>query len=115
MKIARLVLFGIVLAVVLSVCGALLSAGGHNFALMMVLFPWAMLLAGSFTQLAWWLPFVVLVLLQFPIYFVLPRVVGKGRAVFWGAITVLALVHVAGIVWCFAEDRSDSWKLLFRW
>ena len=115
MRIGRLVLIGIVVGVVLAVCGAVLSAGGHNFALMMVFFPWAMLLAGSFTQLAWWLPFVVLVLLQFPIYLVLPHVVGKARAAFWATISVLALVHIAGIVLCFAEEHSESWRVLFRW
>ena len=51
MRIGRLVLFGIVLGVVLAVCGAVLSAGGHNFVLMMLFFPWPMLLASLFTQL----------------------------------------------------------------
>ena len=115
LRIGRLVLLGIVVGVVLSLCGAVLSAGGHNFALMMLFFPWPMLLAASFKQLVWWLPFVVLVLLQFPIYFVLPRMVGNGRATFWGVVTVLALVHIAGIVLCFVEDRSESWRVLLRW
>ena len=115
MRIGRLVLFGTVLGIALAVCGAVLSAGGHNFVLMMLFFPWPMLLASSFRQLAWWLPFVVLVLLQFPIYFVLPPVVGNGRSTFWGIVTVLALVHIAGIVLCFAADRSESWRVLFRW
>lgn len=111
----RPVLVGIVVGVVLAICGAVFSAGGHNFVLMMVFFPWVMLLAGLFTQLAWWLPFVVLVLLQFPIYFVLPRLVGKGRGFFWSTVSVLALVHLAGIAMCFATDRADSWKVLLSW
>ena len=114
-NLLRPILVGIVVGVVLAVCGAVFSAGGHNFVLMMVFFPWPMLLVGLFTQLAWWLPFVVLVLVQFPIYFVLPRLVGKARAAFWGTVVVLALVHLAGIVLCFATDRSDSWRVLLRW
>jgi len=74
-----------------------------------------LLLAASFTQFAWCLPFVILVLVQYPIYFVLPRMIGKGRPAFWFTITVLALVHVAGVVLCFAADRSENWRVLFRW
>jgi hypothetical protein len=108
----RPILLGIVVGVVLAVCGAVFSAGGHNFVLMMVFFPWTMLIVGFVAQLAWWLPFVVLVLVQFPIYFVLPRLVGQGRRALWGTIGVLALVHLGGIVLCFAADRSDSWRAL---
>jgi uncharacterized membrane protein len=107
------VLLGLLVGVVLGVCGALFSAGGHNFALMMIFFPWAMLLGSLFTQLPW-LPFVVLVLLQFPIYFSLPRMRGKERTTFWTAVCVLTLIHLSGIVWCFVADRSESWRILFR-
>ena len=110
----RPILFGILVGVLLSVCGALFSAGGHNFALMRVFFPWAMLLSSSFTQLTWWLPFIVLVLVQFPVYFVLPGMVDRGRAGFWSTVGVLALVHTAGVILCFAADASESWHLLFR-
>jgi hypothetical protein len=108
-------LFGILVGVLLSVCGAFFSAGGHNFALMMLFFPWAMLLSSSFTQLMWWLPFLVLALIQFPVYFALPGMVNQGRARFWGTVGVLALVHASGVILCFAADRSESWRILFRW
>ena len=114
-NLLRPVLFGIVVGVVLALFGAVFSAGGHNFSLMMLFFPWAMLLAVSIPQLTWWLPFLVLVLVQFPIYFVLPRVVGNGRTTFWAIVSVLALVHIAGIILCFSADRSESWRILFRW
>jgi hypothetical protein len=107
-------LFGFLVGVLLLVCGGLFSAGGHNFALMMVFFPWAMLLRGAFSQLTSWLPFLILVLVQFPLYFVLPGMVAQGRARFWATVGVLALVHTAGVMLCFTADRSESWRVLFN-
>lgn len=111
----RSILFGLGVGLVLAVSGAFLSAGGHNFSLMMVFFPWAMLLGSSFGSFAWWLPFVVLVLLQFPIYFSLTHAFGKERAAFWAAMAVLILVHTLGVVWCFVAAPAESWRILFRW
>ena len=109
------ILVGLLIGVVLAVCGVLFSGGGHNFAFMMVFFPWAMLLSTLFTEFAWWPIVVGLILLQFPLYGALPSMVGKGRAAFWGAVGLLVVIHVLGIVWCFVFDRSESWRILFRW
>ena len=111
----RSVLLGLLVSVLLGVCGALFSAGGHNFALMMMFFPWAMMLGSLFSRSEWWWLFVVLGLLQFPIYCALPRIVGKQRITFWGAVCVLGIIHLCGIVWCFVIDGSESWRILFRW
>lgn len=111
----RPILFGLLLSVLLSTCGALFSAGGHNFALMMVFFPWAMLLSHVFTPFAWWLPFVALVALQFPLYAVVPGLIGGGRLVHWGTVCVVVVLHLLGIVWCFLIDPTESWRILFRW
>jgi hypothetical protein len=107
-------LVGSFVGVLLLVVGGVFSAGGHNFALIMVFFPWAMLLSGTFTQLNSWLPFLVLALIQFPVYFALPRMFAGGRAQFWATVGVLALVHTAGVILCFVADRSESWRILFR-
>ena len=110
----RPILFGVLVGVLLLVVGGLFSAGGHNFALMMVFFPWASLLGFTFTQLITWLPFLILVFVQFPVYFALPGMVARERAGFWAVVGVLALVHIAGVILCFAADRSQSWRIFFR-
>ena len=111
----RPVIYGIPLTVLLFVFGALFSAGGHNFTLMMMLFPWAILLGILLPQFAWWLPFVMLVLLQFPTYVLVPGLIGGGKRTFWITVSLIALIHILGVVWCFVVDSRESWRILFRW
>ena len=110
----RPILFGLLVGVLLLVFGGLFSAGGHNFALIMVFFPWAGLLSSTFTKLTSVLPFLVVALIQFPVYFALPGMVDRGRRGFWATVAVLVLVHTAGVILCFAADSSESWRILFR-
>ena len=108
----RPVLSGILAAVVLLALGGLLSAGGHNFALMMVFFPWAMMLSMLSAHFAWWLPFLLLVAVQFPLYGIVLNSQQKGSSSFWVVLALITLFHMAGVVWCFVFDESGSWRIL---
>lgn len=102
----RTILFGLLAAVALLVLGGTFSAGGHDFALIKVFFPWAMIMASLSPYFAWWLPFLSLAFAQFPFYGIVagPR---RGRAsAFWGALVLIALFHTAGVVWCFVLDDA---------
>jgi hypothetical protein len=108
-------LFGLLAAVVLLVLGGIFSAGGHNFALLMVFFPWAMMLGRLSPRLAWWLPFLLLLAVQFPLYSIILGPRRERSPSFWWAFALVALFHVAGVVWCFALDDTRSWRVLFSW
>ena len=106
-------MFGVLVALVLLLFGGIFSAGGHNFALLMVFFPWAMMLGRLSPILAWWLPFLLLVFVQFPLYGIVVGSQRESKPLFWGAFALVALIHVAGVVWCFAFDTTGSWRILF--
>lgn len=108
----RTILFGGLAAVVLLIFGGLFSAGGENFALLMVFFPWAMMLGRLAPHLAWWLPFLFLVLAQFPLYGVVIGSQRESKSLFWSALALVALIHAAGVVWCFAFDSTGGWRIL---
>jgi len=114
-KFWRPTLFGTLATIVLFWVGAFFSAGGHNFALMMVFFPWAMMLTGFLVPFAWWVPFALLVALQFPVYGMVLSVASGRKLSLWGLVGLVALIHLLGVIWCFVFDATESWRILLRW
>lgn len=114
-RLLKSILVGISVGVPLFLFGLVFSAGGEDLALMMVLFPWAMLVSSLFPQLPWWPAVFGLFAIQFPVYAVVLRPMSKSKLEFWGTTLVILLIHILGVVWCFVVDPRESWRILTRW
>ena len=101
---------GILLTPLFWLLGAFLSGGGHNYAMMVVFFPWGMLLDLSFEGLPWRAVGMPVFAIQFPIYgFLLGYAQEKRRAV--PLLGILLIVHILAVLVCFAIDPKSSWRL----
>ena len=114
-RLWRPILVGALAGLLLFAFALLFSAGGHNLVLLMIFFPWAMLLTTLLPQLPWWPVVFALFAIEGPVYgLVYGLIVGKlqqRKIAFW---SLLFMVHILGVVWCFVFDAKESWRVLFR-
>ena len=113
-KVWRPILIGIVVSLLLFAFAVAFSGGGHNFVLLMIFFPWAMLLTTLMPQLPWWPTVFALFALEGPVYGLIVGSVKRRGFAFWTTVSLILLVHVLGVVWCFVFDVKESWWILFR-
>jgi hypothetical protein len=108
------ILIGILVSLLLFAFAAAFSAGGHNFLLLTIFFPWAMLLTALSPQLPWWPTVFALFALEGSAYGLILGSVQRRRFAFWTTVSLILLVHVLGVVFCFVFDVKESWRILFR-
>jgi hypothetical protein len=102
-------LLGIVATPLAWLVGALMS-GGHNYAVMLALFPWGMLLDLSFEGLSWWAVVMPVFAIQYPLYGLLLGYALERRKLAHFLIA-LSVAHVLAALICFAVDPKSSWKI----
>lgn len=104
-----LLLLGIGLTPLAWLFGALMSGGGHNYAVMIALFPWAMLLDLSFGSPSWWAVVMPALAIQYPLYgLLLGSALERGKLAH--LLIALSLLHVLAAIICLAVDPKWSWK-----
>jgi hypothetical protein len=109
-KIWLFLIIGILATPLLWLLGAFLSGGGHNYAMMIVTFPWGMLLDLSFEGLSWWAIGMPVFAIQFPLYGLLLGYAREKRRLV-PCLIALSAMHVLAVLLCFAIDPKSSWKL----
>jgi hypothetical protein len=98
---------GIIAAPLFWLLGALMSGGGHSYAMMIVFFPWSMLLSLSSEGLSWWGVGLPVMAIQFPVYGLSLGYAKEKRRL---ALILIAIViaHILAVLWCFAIDPRSS-------
>jgi hypothetical protein len=89
---------GCLLTPVLYVFGIFISAGGYNYGLMILLFPYAMVLKLLFESFPWYLVLPVF-FLQFPFYGLMIALADR-KAIFRPIVITLAMAHVLMAALC---------------